>query len=264
MKMKDQIGRMVFLAVIVIALMCSPVLKVEGASSGSGEWEYTLTPYLWLIDADGDVTVSGTSVPFNLDFDDAIDFTNIAAMARFEAWKGNLGYTFDVLYLDLEKDVTTQVANIEVNYESVIIEAGVSYLVGEMPLAETSENTLSFEAMAGGRFTYFKTQLEFTPGPSRDVNKDWIEPFVGARIKLNTPGKWGFVLRGDVGGFDIGSGSELTWNFVAGVDYQLSEATSLQFGYKILDIDYEKGSGTNKHGLDEQLSGPGIAVTFHF
>ena len=71
-------------------------------------------------------------------------------------------------------------------------------------------------------------------------------------------------VRGDAGGFGIGSASKLTWNFVAGIDYKLSENMSFEAGYRISDIDYSRGSGSNEFGLDARTQGPVIGLTILF
>lgn len=62
----------------------------------------------------------------------------------------------------------------------------------------------------------------------------------------------------------IGEGYNLTWNLLAGIDYKLKENMSLKAGYRILDIDYDSGSGNKEFGLDAQFRGPIIGLTFLF
>ena len=71
-------------------------------------------------------------------------------------------------------------------------------------------------------------------------------------------------VRVDFGGFGIGSASKLTWNFLAGVDWQFKENMSLKLGYKISDMDYEGGSGSDKIGFDGKIQGPMIGLTILF
>ncbi len=75
---------------------------------------------------------------------------------------------------------------------------------------------------------------------------------------------WTAAVRGDIGGFGIGEASDLTWNVLAGFDYRAWENTSIKFGYRIYDIDYEGGSGAEAIGLDVRIRGPWLAVTMHF
>ena len=70
------------------------------------------------------------------------------------------------------------------------------------------------------------------------------------------------MVRGDVGGFGVGS--ELTWNAALHLAHQLSEGVSLGFGYHVMDVDFEDGSGLSKFTYDVQIHGPQIGVGFHF
>jgi opacity protein-like surface antigen len=72
------------------------------------------------------------------------------------------------------------------------------------------------------------------------------------------------VVRADFGGFDIGEGSNLTWNLLAGIDYQLSENLNLKAGYRIFDVDYDSGSGNSKFGLDAKFRGPILGLKYSF
>ena len=50
-------------------------------------------------------------------------------------------------------------------------------------------------------------------------------------------------------GFSIGSATDLTWNLYAGVDWRFSPSFDLKLGYRLLDIDYDNGSGSDEFGL---------------
>jgi predicted porin len=71
-------------------------------------------------------------------------------------------------------------------------------------------------------------------------------------------------VKADVGGFGIGSASDLTWNIYSALDYKFGKRTSFDIGYRIYDIDYSKGSGSNEFGLDAQIHGPILGLTYRF
>ena len=96
------------------------------------------------------------------------------------------------------------------------------------------------------------------------TSKDWIEPMIGARIIVPLNEKLSFGLRGDASGFGIGSASDLTWNLVGGVDIKMSPTFDLKLGWRVLDIDYESGSGATAFGLDVTMHGPYFAGTIRF
>ena len=71
-----------------------------------------------------------------------------------------------------------------------------------------------------------------------------------------------FLARADIGGFDIGS--DLSWQLAGYLSFQASDATSIVVGYRLLDIEYDEGSGADRFELDAQLRGPVIGAIFTF
>jgi hypothetical protein len=76
-------------------------------------WKFDLEPSLWLTAMQGDVTVRGRTADVDLDLDDTLDLVfeslKFAVMGRFEARKGNLLFTLDLNYINLEEENTTAV-----------------------------------------------------------------------------------------------------------------------------------------------------------
>jgi len=83
-------------------------------------------------------------------------------------------------------------------------------------------------------------------------------------LKWDIDEKLAAAVRFDFGGFNIGNGSNLTWNLVAGIDYKLKENMSLKAGYRIFDLDYDSGSGNKEFGIDAQFRGPIFGLTIKF
>jgi len=87
-------------------------------------------------------------------------------------------------------------------------------------------------------------------------SENWTDPIVGARLKYNVTDALGLSLRGDIGGFGVGS--DLAWSTTALADYSLSERWKLIGGYRVLDIDYENG----ERGLNARMAGPVIGLQY--
>jgi hypothetical protein len=69
------------------------------------------------------------------------------------------------------------------------------------------------------------------------------------------------VLRGDIGGFGVGS--KFTWNTSALLGYSVSRVVSVWLGYRALGLDYKSGSGFNKIEFDAIMHGPILGVGFY-
>ena len=85
----------------------------------------------------------------------------------------------------------------------------------------------------------------FGPGPggtatvSRSGDKDWVDPYIGVRIKHLVTDRWALIGYADVGGFGVGS--DFTYQVIAGADYEYSKRVSFKFGYRYMGVDYDKG-----------------------
>ena len=146
--------------------------------------------------------------------------------------KGNLLFTLDLLYLNLEDDRTTaRGLETEVGLKLLLTEFGAGYRLGTWPLSPEVLPAVSFDVLAGGRYVFLESSIDIDGGPlggidvERDV--DWIEPFVGGRFLLT-----------------------------------LSKRITL--GVCGLDIDYTQGSGTSRGRLDVLMHGPLLGVVFRF
>jgi hypothetical protein len=93
-------------ATVAAGLVGSPV-AAEDAAPGSAPWELSVTPYLWALALDGDVTVKGIKSSPSVSFSDILDNLNGAAMLELELRKGRFGLLSDTIYANLEDDAAT-------------------------------------------------------------------------------------------------------------------------------------------------------------
>jgi len=99
-------------------------------------------------------------------------------------------------------------------------------------------------------------------GPrSRSVSETWVDPVIIGRAKFPSK-KWMFQLRGDLGGFGIGS--DFTWQVQADIGYRFSKLFQLGLGYRYIGMDYENGSGADRFLYDVDTYGPALKFGFHF
>ena len=265
-----------FVVALAIVGLISPFTSGQEHQVGLDKWAFDFTPYLWLSELDADAQLGGLSGSAEMDFKDLLDFVEFAASGRFEAWKQDWGFFFDGLYLDLEADFRDVVGPIAISVDSDVrlatLDLGVAHRLVDVSMGNNQSQRLTLEPLGGVRYAYLREDLRLNVavpligpvGTKLGGNEEWIEPFVGCRIWWHLNEKFSAGIRTDVGGFGIGSASDLTWNFLAGIDYQLLEKMSLKAGYRILDIDYEGGSGQSKIGIDGQMRGPIVGLTIQF
>jgi hypothetical protein len=142
-------------------------------------------------------------------------------------------------------------------------------------------NDTVLEMLAGGR--YWHQELNVDIGLTATLNVfglvltrdraiaqsgsvDWVDPFIGARLRWHPAPGQEVALRGDVGGF--GAGSKFTWQALATYNWYLGTYQSLMLdgylGYRALSVDYEQGEGVSRYEFDVLQQGPVMGVTGRF
>jgi hypothetical protein len=109
--------------------------------------------------------------------------------------------------------------------------------------------------------TEVKATSPYFPPRELDKSFDWVDPILGARCVASLTPKLQLIARGDVGGFEIGDASKLTWSASAYLGWRFSPLVSAWAGYKYLDVDREDDKDNE---VDLAFSGPVLGVSFTF
>jgi hypothetical protein len=120
---------------------------------------------------------------------------------------------------------------------------------------------LTVDAFTGFRYWHLGASLRFEPSPlgnTLSTTQNWADPLLGARFQTPLGRKLRFTLFGDVGGF--GAGSQLEWQVVPALGYQLNERFTLQAGYRYLYVDYRNGG----FKYDARMNGLLLGTTIRF
>ena len=262
--------RMNFIMAVLFAACIALPAYSQDSPKECDDWEYYLIPYFWAPSIESDSTLSGFEGSVEFSFSDIMENMDLAAMGRVEAWnKNKWGLTFDGLFLNLGADKAFEISHslatskLDADIRLGKLDFGLAYRLVDVR-ARCSQQRFMFEPYGGLRYAYLRqivTLRQDIPGIGligADVGdtQDWVEPFVGGRIRWDWNEKFALTLSGDAGGFGIGSASTLSWNIVPGFSYKISENSRFEAGYKIFDIDYSRGSGFNKFALDARANGP--------
>ena len=257
---------------LMVFTLVGPLAYAQSASSGDSKWEFHIIPYFWMAGIDGDVTVKGVKSDVDLKFSDIWENLDFGGQVHVEAWKGRWGIFLDSTYLKLSDDAQAVrpilgPIDADIGVEEWLVEFGGFYRFGKWPFGKDEGRLLSLDALGGGRYFYLKSKLDAAVplvGLRRKVeeSKDWIDPFLGARLRADLTKRLSIVVRGDIGGFGVGS--DFTWNTSALFGYSFSDLIRLWVGYRILGVDYESGSGSGKFMYDATMSGPILGLAFSF
>jgi len=271
-------------SLLIMASFCAPVSAYEPLGS-DGEWDFVVTPYVWL-PARSDITstVSGQTADLELTLNELVDMFDVFAISgRVEAWKGRFGLIGDAMWMKVNmsnKAVPLPGPLLDIKIDKVDIQQAVfdfagAYRVLQRPFRQgRALPALYFEPFLGARVVYLKQKIDVTiepqgpilPGrsPTLGDEKTWAELMIGGRLWMQVLDKLSFALRGSVSGFGIGEGSDLQWDFLAGADYRPWHRASFKLGYRVYQIDYMTGSGTDAFGYDTTQHGPYLGVSIYF
>ncbi|MBP1749859.1 MAG: hypothetical protein H6Q52_2398 [Deltaproteobacteria bacterium] len=270
----------VLLAVMVLLTMfvACPLAFGEDASPGgnapgSGEqkWQVEITPYFWAASLAGDVTIKGLDTHINESFTDIAKYIDSGGMLHLEARKGNWGFFADGMYLKLSDSGSSSgqlgFLSGDATIEEWIVELGGFYRIGRWSLGDSKETRLSLDALGGARYWWVKGSLDFS-APNLAIftdnskSKEWVDPFIGLRAQANLTRNLSFHLRGDIGGFGVGS--DFSWNAYGLFGYTFTPSISAYLGYRALAVNYESGSGSSKFKYDVTMYGPVMGMGFRF
>ncbi len=236
-------------------LLFSASAHAQGYTPKSETWEFALAPYYWAVGMDGDVVVKG--VDSDIDFDPLENLSpsdKFATQVHFEARKDQIAFIVEPTYVKAEDDR----ANVGAARADVDVEYLMTDLLVGVGLSER------WELLAGLRVMSMDNSIGVQGGPRVSDTEDWVDLAVGVRFSSRLSEKWSFLGRFDISGLDIGDSSDFTWNGEALFFWDFAPNTSFTVGYRILDIDFDKGSGASKFEFDVRQHGPLVGVNFRW
>jgi hypothetical protein len=244
---------------LLLAVLAS---SAHAQDAPDGGWHFLVEPYAMFPNMKGEAGI-GNLPPAHVDEDpqDIFDNLQMGAMLFFEARNDRWALSSDLLYMDLEADIA----------------AGALVAGGEVSVSQLGWELAALRRLApwfelGLGLTYNQIEadvnLEFNgpivPPVSAGLTEEWIDPTLVARATWPFGEKWFFQARANLGGFGIGNASELNWQLQADVGYRPSAKWRFTFGYRVIDIDYDQGSGADRFVYDVQTFGPVLRLGYSF
>ncbi|MCD1633939.1 YfaZ family protein [Martelella mediterranea] len=244
-----------------------PTAVMETPAEG---WQFEITPYVWMTGMSGDVSPFRRAPTVHIDssFSDILEELNIAGFANAWGTNGAFGFYADLMYVDTTANEASgpvaipaygiTVPGIDVSVDSKLFSGA---LFGGVRLAET--DAFRLDALGGIRFAHLTTEVTASipsvpRGYSAKSEFGWVDPALGFRMAYDAGDRVSLVGQADVGGFSVGS--DLTWQAMATVNYRITKATALSFGYRYMSIDYDDDG----HVFDTVLQGPTVGLSFRF
>ena len=252
-----KLKKVISTAFMVLMFACFSASALAEERAKEGNWDFNLAPlYIWMVNMEGDFGIAKADLPVDVDFGTLFDNLESIFTVHFEAMhRSNWGFFFDYSGLDTSASgaLVAPPVTITIDFTSTLIEAGGEYRIKNGPH--------TFDMLGGVRYTKLEPDLTITPpGGKRGLSEDWYDPIIGLRYFYNFGNKWMLSARGDIGGFGVGC--DFTWNVAALVHFQPWKNLAFIGGYRVLDQDYESGSGPSRFKYDMRLAGPVLGLNF--
>jgi len=163
-------------------------------------------------------------------------------------------------------DIDYWSADLLVGYRlpSIPISNGPEFGVAADPFSVPSDGVgLFFDVLAGARVWHLDYRMDQVGGPDLiDRSATWVDPVIGLRLLLDMPWGVGMEMRGDIGGFGVGS--DFAWNVEVAFRAPLAENIAAEIGFRHLQTDYKTGGVSNELDWDMALAGLYGSVVFRF
>jgi hypothetical protein len=236
------------------------------------KWKFDFNSWAWMARVSGDVGVGDVTVDVDAGFKDILDASDslLAFSGRLEFTKGKWGGYVDAFYMNLGADdrSASGFPDTDISTELIVLDAGVSYRLGEwIPAGEAEHNlrNTSLDLYAGVRYTSYEVEFQPDGLSTREQSGDLFDPVIGLRFEKPINEKWHFNSNADIGGFGIGSDFAWAITGVLGYDCSIFESpATVYFGYRAIGWDYSNDSGANKIEWDIIMHGPILGLSIKF
>jgi hypothetical protein len=257
-------------------LIAAAMLASATFAAHAEDWQFSVTPYIWLPNIEGDGTAApppgGGAPAFEVGPVDYLDNLDFVLMLAAEARRGRWSLRSDVIYIDFSnqhsavKTVSGPGGAVEFPVNAgttsaltgIEAQATIGYWLVELPKR-------SVEIFGGLRYLEisfdldweFEAPLDLLPQSGRiEQGAAPVDVIVGTNARYGLgDGKWFVPLRADIGTGD----SAFTWQLTTGAGYSFSWG-DLLLVYR--QLEYQQDDGELLERL--ALSGPALGASFRF
>jgi hypothetical protein len=175
----------------------------------------------------------------------------------FDTRKGRFGLLLDTLYTNLSAKNTIGPTTIVARSDNKLF-----FIDPEAYFRIVRHARGSVDAFAGFRYWHSGNTLTITPPAVKfQKSKDWVEPILGARLRLNLSRGLFAVFRGDAGGF--GAGSQISYQIFAGGGVELKNKYALLAGYRHIYVDLGSSGLLHNYTMDGLALGSNLGKSEH-
>ncbi|UCD87111.1 MAG: hypothetical protein JSV01_04920 [Desulfobacterales bacterium] len=218
-------------------------------SWADGDWEFRFVPFLWASSLTGELGPKTRPATVNMDFSDLFEMTEAGFTGEIDAtYKEDWWFAVEGQYLELEEKGTGP--------GGARVKADVTFGIASFVVGKRLIQNI--DVYTGGRYLHMDTDVSLTGVPTIGKKEEWVDPIIGFRIRADATEKLFIRFGMDVGGFGVNS--DFTYAFLSNVNYAFNDRYSAIFGYRMLDVEYDKGGFLFDAKMDGLLLG--LAITF--
>jgi opacity protein-like surface antigen len=238
------------------------------AAAQAGEWQHSLTPYIWGTGMSGTSAIATPLGPVSADVDmsfgDILSNLDFGGMVMYKGQYDKWVVMSDLIYMDLGASRTRNVAAVSTRSDISVEQLGFE-------LSGGYHITDAIALYAGMRYNDLDSSVRVTANTnansitrSASANASWVDPIVGivGEFPLVFADRWSVNLKGDVGGFGVGS--DFAWQVMVALRWRMSDSWDFSAGYRYMQMDYEDVGGSGIVVYDMTTQGPGIGATWRF
>jgi hypothetical protein len=206
----------------------------------------------------------------DMSFEDIWNNLDVGFMGVFEARRGPWIFALDAVYFRLKGQQTNSwtgpfgKVSVEGDVEAALTQQLYQGSLGYRVI----DNRTKLDLTGGVRHTIAENELDLVlntsgnlfPNGKRNLSgkKSWSDPVFGVRTIVPFAQKWSFYGYADFGGFGVGS--DITYQLLAGIRWQISKIISAKLAYRYLYQDYNDDDFV----WDVTYNGPLLGIGFTF
>jgi hypothetical protein len=242
-----------FTAAILLFSVFAPINFIQAQS----EWKYDAGLYGWFAGMTGNVGIANQQEQFDVTLSELLKNLTFTAGAHFEAQNPKVVLILDGFYFGVKMDAeevtlangSTFTPAVSVDLDEWLVEGSAGYRI-----------TPEFDLLLSTRIFGINTDLISNDQTLASMNKTWAAFYLGGRYSKDFSEKWYGSIRADAG-----YGADGFVYFAnAAVGYRFSKLFSIALAYRILNMDYDSGSGLDYFLYEATASGFGLGFVFSF
>lgn len=247
-----------FAAVLAAIVVAGSGVSAQAATAaaGAGDWQFEVTPYIWALGLDGNISVNNKDADFDRSFSDLADDlswgASVLAVAQYQKYVGFV--QADYFKLEYNNDDFDQPAA-QARLEEVTLDQTFVTLAAGYQFPGFVANSW-IDVMLAARVNSLKLEVKDLANRSDDETKTYWDPALVVRPSffLTKDKKLRFNPTLSIGG---GGDSEFLYELQPQFQYDFTETIGARLGYRRLyyKIEGDRGDSELKITYDGLIAG---------